>query len=156
MSKVHVLSKEEISQQTSQLVRKLSQEAIKKHDRFVVAISGASLPSTLCPKLFEETESLQLEKWHIFLADERIVPLDHADSNYREVLKNCPQVVHPRVYPIDVSLIGTEGDSDKIAAAYEKKLKELFPNDELPVFDVVLRGRDQMATLALSFRITNF
>jgi 6-phosphogluconolactonase len=45
-----------------------------------VALSGGSLPALLKALQTAETE---WAKWHVFFSDERVVPLDHADSNYK-------------------------------------------------------------------------
>jgi len=38
-----------------------------------------------CSELLEPKyqESIEWSKWHIFWVDERVVPLDHEDSNYK-------------------------------------------------------------------------
>jgi 6-phosphogluconolactonase len=77
-----------------------SARAIADHGRFVVAISGGSLPKILAAGLFSDAgadgggsgglaDTVAWDKWHIFFADERVVPLDHDDSNF----KGCDSVL---------------------------------------------------------------
>lgn len=56
-------------------------EAIDKHKRFTIALSGGSLPKMLRGLI--GAQNVEWEKWHVFFADERVVPLDHPDSNYK-------------------------------------------------------------------------
>ena len=58
--------------------------AASSSPRFTVAVSGGSLPKLLGLALAKlaATTDLRSEQWHVFYADERVVPLDHADSNH--------------------------------------------------------------------------
>lgn len=59
--------------------------ALSRHGKFVVGLSGGSLPKVLGQALQSAVDSgldLHTESWHVFYADERIVPIDHADSNH--------------------------------------------------------------------------
>ena len=87
-------------------------------------------------------------QWHVFFADERLVPLDHADSNYllarQTLLDKLPAIRH--VHAVDVSL-----GHAAAAAAYEAELRGLVParpgapppaggGAALPSLDLVLLG----------------
>jgi 6-phosphogluconolactonase len=59
--------------------------AIAARGRFVLATSGGSLPKSLGEALQAAVDGgreLATDKWHVFYVDERVVPLDHADSNH--------------------------------------------------------------------------
>ncbi len=59
--------------------------AIAAKGRFVLATSGGSLPTNLANALqlaVDAGKSLETEKWHILYVDERVVPLEHSDSNH--------------------------------------------------------------------------
>src|SRR5882757_2159122 len=57
-------------------------EAVRVRGRFTVALSGGSTPKRLY-SLLATMPSLPWDKICFFWGDERHVPPDHADSNYR-------------------------------------------------------------------------
>ncbi|MCO5567105.1 hypothetical protein L7F22_020790 [Adiantum nelumboides] len=65
-------------------IAELSDAATKERGSFSVALSGGSLISTMS-KLCEPPylKAIDWSKWHVFWADERVVPLNHEDSNYK-------------------------------------------------------------------------
>ena len=74
----------------------------------------------MAPSLLAAAASAQFEAWHIFLADERYVAIDHADSNLGEWntrFLNQVSIPKSQIYPLDINM--TVGEA---AAAYEKKL----------------------------------
>ena len=141
---LHILStQEELSEAVAEYVQQLSATAIQARDKFVVALSGGSLPKILSAHLVTEPRRSQIDwsNWHVFWADERRVPLDHQESNYRlakEVLFDHVSIPQEQIYPIDDTL-----KSAAVAArAYETKLREVLPPDDnkLPRFDLILLG----------------
>jgi len=122
---------------------------IQRHDAFKVAVSGGSLPKTLAAALLAKPSSpedvVKFEKWEIFFADERAVPLDHEDSNYfllkTELLDKIPEDLgKPKVHPIDVKHLA---DVQELADQYEQLLVESFAARDsvrLPIFDLLLLG----------------
>ena len=124
------------------------QVGLQRHESFKVAVSGGSLPNTLAKALLvdaPENAALALGKWEVFFADERAVPLDHADSNYgllkTELLDKIPSgAPQPTVYPIDAKHLD---DTQELADQYQDTLLSRFAAKDsvkLPVFDLVLLG----------------
>ncbi|KAF2095635.1 6-phosphogluconolactonase [Rhizodiscina lignyota] len=125
-------------------------QSIDRHDVFRVAVSGGSLPATLAKALLQEStgardDTLQFSKWEIFFADERCVPFDHEESNYRlvkeELLDKIPeQEGKPRVFPIDTKYLD---DVAEMADQYEQTLVQQFASRDsvrIPMFDLILLG----------------
>lgn len=126
------------------------QEAgIQRHGAFKVGVSGGSLPKTLAQALLApatgDNDTVKWDKWEIFFADERAVPLDHADSNYAllkaELLDKLPSgTPQPLVHPIDVEQLD---DTQELADQYEQVLVRSFASRDsvkLPIFDLLLLG----------------
>lgn len=95
-----------------------------------VAVSGGSLPRLIGDGLRALGASELPSSWsHVLLADERVVPLDHQDSNYRTVAK----FLECDVVAIDPALPG-----EKCARDYEAKIINRL--GENPAIDLVLLG----------------
>lgn len=119
-------------------------KALKQHGSFYIAISGGSMSKVLQKALVLDKEisaKVQWGKWHIYFSDERLVPLDHEDSNYglfkKSVLEELTrrQIAGPVVYTINESLV-QEGKTEnkKVAEEYESLLPRNGP------FDLILLG----------------
>ena len=128
----------------------LCQEAgIQRHGVFKVGVSGGSLPKTLAQALLPapsgDNDTVKWDKWEIFFADERAVPLDHEDSNYglvkTELLDKIPaDQPRPMVHTIDTAYLN---DTQELADLYEQALVRSFASRDsvkLPIFDLLLLG----------------
>ena len=122
--------------------------ALEHHKTFRVAVSGGSLPKTLAKALLEpgsSSDAVHFSQWEIFFADERLVPLDHDDSNYAllksELLDKIPSSMgKPVVHTIDTQLLE---DPQELADTYEQTLVKTFAAKDsvkLPIFDLLLLG----------------
>lgn len=118
--------------------------ALQRHGRFVVALSGGSLPKTLAQALQAAARAglaLHTERWHVFYADERCVPLADPDSNHaacKAAVFDQPWFACPaaQLHPIDPALAPAA-----CAAEYAAQIRGVLGGGEgLPQFDLVLLG----------------
>lgn len=123
-------------------VSRASATAIASRGKFVVALSGGSLPQLLGAALASVASShpIEFDKWIVIYADERIVPFDHPDSNHRACLAALAStpLKATQFIPINADLASSECARD-----YEAKLRaELHcPEAHLtPELDLVLLG----------------
>jgi 6-phosphogluconolactonase len=73
-----------VAREAASLFVRSAQEAIAARGRFVVALSGGSTPRATFEILAaEHREAIDWSRVIAFPGDERCVPPDHADSNYR-------------------------------------------------------------------------
>lgn len=135
---------EALNQAAAQEFVHRAREAVAARGSFRVALSGGSTPQRLYQLLTEEPFRDQVE-WNrveIFWGDERCVPPEHADSNYR--MAREAMLVHLPLSAEHIHRMEAER-SDREAAArdYQAVLARVFdvPADgEPPAFDLVLLG----------------
>src|SRR4051794_41126667 len=74
-----------IAEEAAQRIVGAAEEAIALADRFTLALSGGSTPKALYQLLAAEPLRHQIDwtRVQIFFGDERCVPSDHPESNYR-------------------------------------------------------------------------
>ena len=119
--------------------------AVASRGRFAVCCSGGSTPRRLYELLAgpDIVTRFPWDRVHWFWGDERFVPHDHPDSNYRMVqaalLSRAP-VPEANIHPIPTGHLSPE----QAAGAYEKDLKAFYGAEALdparPLFDVMLLG----------------
>ena len=122
-----------------------AEAAVRESGRFTVALSGGSTPADLYRLLADDHEPfrarLPWETIHFFWGDERHVPPDHADSNFRMARETL--LAHVPVPEAHIHRIHAEDpDADRAAADYERTLREFFAIDGegWPRFDFMLMG----------------
>ncbi len=122
----------------------LTDKALAKDGRFVIALSGGSTPRRLYEILASSQYATRFpwSRTELFFGDERFVPADDTDSNYNMV--NKALLSHVEVPPEQVHRMATEGDPAEAARAYERDLRTSYGAQRLlpgrPLFDVVLLG----------------
>ena len=122
----------------------LLEEALAKQGAFALALSGGSTPKTLYTLLASHPfrDRFPWDRTHLFFGDERFVPHDHPDSNYRMVLQ--AMIAHVPIPASQVHPWQTDGDPEHAALHYADTLKRFYGGDTLdasrPLFDVQLLG----------------
>ena len=119
-------------------------DAVGANGRFTVALSGGSTPRGLYALLATDAawrDQLPWARMHFFWGDERHVPPEHAESNFRMADKALLSVAP--VPPANIHRINGEAASAADAASeYEDLLREVFElaEGEVPRFDLILLG----------------
>jgi len=119
-------------------------ESLQTRDVFSIALSGGSTPRRLYALLANDAklrEQILWERVHFFWGDERHVPPDHPESNYRMAYNALLSKVP--IPSINIHRIRAEdSDADKAAADYEQEIRRFFKINagQMPRFDCVLLG----------------
>ncbi len=136
-------SLQEWAHDAAMFIVSVGERAIRSNGRFFLALSGGSTPKTLYQVLTTPEWKARLD-WSrvVFLfGDERCVPPDHPDSNFK--------MAHSALFqPLHVSgdhIVRMKGEHDNPSAAaqeYEETLRGLTnsPSPHRPVIDLVPLG----------------
>ena len=111
--------------------------SIAERGQFTLALAGGSTPKPLYTLLGTTYRAdIDWSKTHLFWGDERAVPPDHPDSNFRMVqgalLERIP-------HPAGIHRVMGELEPSQAAARYEQRLREIFKG-ETSRFDMILLG----------------
>jgi 6-phosphogluconolactonase len=105
-----------------------------------IALSGGNTPQVLFEKIVElDAGTVDWNKLLIFWGDERCVPLEHTDSNFRSAQKS---ILIPLDIPEDhIFRIHGEADPEMEAERYSQLLVDHLPIvDGFPQLDLILLG----------------
>jgi 6-phosphogluconolactonase len=122
------------------LVR-IGQAAIAARGRFTVALSGGNTPKGLYSLLAKNYLRFNWRQTYIFFGDERHVPPEHPESNFRMV--NETLVSKISISSKNVHRVRAENrDTHAAAAEYEEDIRQFFglKPDQFPRFDLMLLG----------------
>jgi 6-phosphogluconolactonase len=109
-----------------------------------VSLSGGSTPKTLYGLLasdeFRDRFPWQLASW--YWGDERFVPYDHSESNYR--MTREAMLAKAPVPPENIHPVPADGTPEQAARRYQRTLQDAYGATTLdparPLFDVTLLG----------------
>ncbi len=141
---IHVFSSlEELSQAAAARFEELARAAAEAKGLFSAALSGGSTPRRLFEILAAPpfVRGIPWEKVHLFQVDERCVPPDHPQSNYRMIreslLSKAP--IPERNFH---RLAAEQPDRDQASRAYAQELAEILKPHEgtPPRLDLMLLG----------------
>jgi 6-phosphogluconolactonase len=128
--------------EAASLVRGLRQQAVTERGRFLIALSGGRTPKELYHQLTSASLGSR-DEWsstHFFFSDERCVPPDHPDSNYRlaeQALFRPLDIAHDRISRMK----GEHSNPETAATEYEGVLRTTTPGKaKWPRLDLVLLG----------------
>ncbi|MBA2731997.1 MAG: 6-phosphogluconolactonase [Acidobacteria bacterium] len=129
-----------IAQAAAKSFIELGREAIAERGCFTVALAGGSTPKHVYELLASEDYKDQLDwsKAHIFFGDERCVPPDDAESNYR--MANEALLSHVGLPDKNIHRMNGVGDAVANARLYEDEMRTYFNDAAWPRLDLVLLG----------------
>lgn len=117
---------------------RLAREAVASRGVFHVALSGGSTPKRMFQLLTDQGKhALPWDRVQLWWGDERTVPPDNADSNYRmarEALIQPLQLADANVH----RMAGELSDHAAAALAYETEMTQALGNP--PVLDLAIQG----------------
>jgi len=131
---------ESVARAAAETFVRLSLEAVEGRGAFSVALSGGTTPRRVYELLASDEYRARVRwpKAHVFFGDERAVPPDHSDSNYRtarEALLSRVDIPAENVHRIEGL-----GDAAANASDYESVMRSFFGDATWPRFDLVLLG----------------
>jgi len=132
-----------IAARAAQIFVEAANAAARERGVFSVALAGGSTPKTLYGLLADQPLRSQLpwDKLSLFFGDERHVPPDHQDSNFRMASEAMLSKVH-----LDAAQVhrvhAEDPDPEQAAQQYEQELRDAFQLSpgQRPRFDLVLLG----------------
>jgi 6-phosphogluconolactonase len=116
-------------------------KSIGQRGRFTLVLAGGSTPKNLYTLIAANAAGVPWDKIYFFWGDERHVPPDHADSNFRmanEALLSKVPVPTANIFRIPAE----NPDAAAAAQTYEATLRKFFElrGGEFPRFDFILLG----------------
>lgn len=134
---------EALSHAAADYIARTVAAAVAARGRCMLALAGGATPRRTYELLARppQRDAVPWVALHVFWGDERCVPPNHPDSNYR--LAHETLLAHVPVPPEQVHRVPTEqGPAPIVAALYERALRTVFALevDEVPTFDLILLG----------------
>jgi 6-phosphogluconolactonase len=133
---------QDLFQAAAEEVLRIATDAVAKRGRFTIALSGGSTPKNLYTLIAANASAtLPWAQMFFFWGDERHVPPEDADSNYRmakEALLSKVPIAPGNVFPVPAEI----EDAAAAADAYEQTVRKFFglAPGEFPRFDLILLG----------------
>jgi 6-phosphogluconolactonase len=130
---------EALSRAAAEAFVQLARETISEKGRFAVALAGGNTPRAIYQLLATDyREQMEWPRAHFFWGDERYVPRNDPDSNYRmarEALLDDIPIAAENVHRMPTELLQPE----MAAQAYEQTLRDFWPA-AFPRFDLIQLG----------------
>jgi len=139
--KIIYSQKENLTEETAKYLANLISKSLLQKARCSFVLAGGSTPRGVYEKLASEPYRNKIDwgKVHLFWGDERCVPPDHPDSNYRMAKEAL--IDHIDIPQENVHRIPAEKEPAEAAREYEETIKRFFGGaSHLPVFDIILLG----------------
>lgn len=123
---------------SAELITDLINSSIKLYGKCSLVLSGGSTPEKLYDLLAENYKNkIEWDKVYFFWGDERCVPPDNIESNYRSAKEHLIDKIN--IPDENIFRIHAEDNPGKAAVEYENTIKDFFKNREV-CFDIILLG----------------
>src|SRR5215213_8303826 len=143
---------EELNNFAAEKIVEIAAEAVEKRGQFTAALAGGSTPKALYRLLASDKfrDKIDWQKVFFFFGDERNVPPDNKESNYRMANENLFEPL--KIDAANIFRWRTElNDAEKITEDYKNALRNFFDaknnppahagaTDKFPRFDLILLG----------------
>jgi 6-phosphogluconolactonase len=132
----------ELNRKAAEQLMRLASKAIQQSGQFTVALSGGSTPKALYSLLASPNyrDRIDWSRVHLFWGDERCVPPDHPESNFRMVQESLLSKIP---IPSDnVHRMMGEKEPEQAATEYEDHLRQFYhlARGGVPRFDLIFLG----------------
>jgi 6-phosphogluconolactonase len=118
----------------------LASKAIAERGRFTIALSGGNTPRSLYELLASEYASaIDWKQVHLYWGDERNVPHNDVESNFRMVKESLLDRIQIPLENVHAVPILMEDTAVAVATRYSAVLQENF-EQQIPEFDLILLG----------------
>jgi 6-phosphogluconolactonase len=131
---------EDVARAVAERFVEVAGKAVDANGAFAVALSGGSTPKRIY-ELLAGDDFRQRVSWpatHLFFTDERCVPPNHAESNYRM----AREALFSKVDLPEGNVRRMRGEIEAVASAklYEAEMRAYFGDVRWPRFDMILLG----------------
>lgn len=141
-------NKQDLSKRAAEEIISLIRLGLAEEGRFTLMLSGGSTPKSVYAQMARA--KLDWAKVHAFWGDERCVPPDHPDSNYRMGKESLLDRIH--LPEENIHRIRGELPAAQAAQEYQEELVAFFGSQERPpYFDLILLGMGEDGHVASLF-----
>jgi 6-phosphogluconolactonase len=139
-AKPHVIRTKNFITDAADFILKQAHTAIGERNEFRIALSGGNTPQPVYARVAAEARELPWDLIHIMFGDERCVPPDDPDSNFKMAWET---LLAPAAVP-EKSIMRMRGEIDPQIAAqeYEQQLDAIAAERSEPIYrhDLILLG----------------
>lgn len=139
--------REQLDAKAAWILAESIQTLLKTQSNVIVAVPGGRSVQSIFQKLAEV--DLDWRRVHLFMVDERLVPIDHPESNFRLVAESLRGIVpaaslHPFIYDAaaadngvgeyerQLAQLGGRFDVVLVSSGEDGHIASIFPNHQLP------------------------